>query len=69
VNGGIGQIVVTVPEGMAARIHGSAGLGGLTVSSRFASQGGGQYASADYATADDRVDLNISGGIGQVVVR
>jgi signal transduction histidine kinase len=69
VNGGIGQIVVTIPEGMAARIHGSAGLGGLTVSSRFTSQGGGQYTSANYATADDRVDLNVSGGIGQVVVR
>ena len=69
VSGGIGQVVVTIPEGMAARIHGSAGLGGLTVSSRFISQGGGQYASANYATAQDRVDLNISGGIGEVVVR
>ncbi len=69
VSGGIGQVVVTIPEGMAARIHGSAGLGGLTVSSRFISQGGGQYTSANYATAEDRVDLNVSGGIGQVVIR
>jgi hypothetical protein len=69
VSGGIGQVVVTIPEGMAARIHGSAGLGGLTVANRFTSQGGGQYVSANYATAQDRVDLNISGGIGQVVVR
>ena len=69
VSGGIGQVVVIVPEGMAARIHGSAGLGGLTVSSRFTSQGGGQYVSPNYASAQDRVDLNISGGIGQVVVR
>jgi hypothetical protein len=69
VSGGIGQVVVTLPEGMAARIHGSAGLGGLTVSPRFTSQGGGQYVSPNYDTAQDRVDLNISGGIGQVVVR
>ena len=69
VSGGIGQIIVTIPEGMAARIHGSAGLGGLTVSSRFTSQGGGQYVSANYATAEDRIDLDVSGGIGQVVVR
>lgn len=69
VSGGIGQVIVTIPEGMAARIHGSAGLGGLTVSSRFLSQGGGQYVSANYATAQDRIDLDVSGGIGQVVVR
>jgi hypothetical protein len=69
VSGGIGQVVVTLPEGMAARIHGSAGLGGLTVSPRFTSQGSGQYVSPNYDTAQDRVDLNISGGIGQVVVR
>ncbi len=69
VSGGIGQVIVVIPHGMAARIHGSAGLGGLTVSNRFTSQGGGQYVSSDYATAQDRVDLNVSGGIGQVVVR
>jgi LiaI-LiaF-like transmembrane region len=69
ISGGVGQLIVTIPEGMAARIHGSAGLGGLSVASRFARQGGGDYVSASYATADDRVDLNISGGVGQVVVR
>jgi hypothetical protein len=69
VSGGVGQLIVTIPEGMAARIHASAGLGGLSVSSRFASQGGGEYVSSNYATADDRIDLNISGGVGQVVVR
>ena len=69
VSGGVGQLIVTIPEGMAARIHGSAGLGGLSVAHRFARQGGGDYVSANYTTADDRVDLNISGGVGQVVVR
>jgi hypothetical protein len=69
ISGGVGQLIVTIPEGMAARIHGSAGLGGLSVASRFARQGGGDYVSANYATADDRVDLNISGGVGEVVVR
>ena len=69
VSGGVGQLIVTIPEGMAARIHGSAGLGGLSVAPRFARQGGGNYVSANYATADDRVDLDISGGVGEVVVR
>jgi len=69
VSGGVGQLIVTVPDGMAARIHGSAGLGGLSVAQRFARQGGGDYVSANYATADERVDLDISGGVGEVVVR
>ena len=69
VSGGVGQLIVTVPDGMAARIHGSAGLGGLSVAPRFARQGGGNYVSANYATADERVDLDISGGVGEVVVR
>jgi len=69
VSGGVGQLIVTIPEGMAATIHGSAGLGGLSVAPRFARQGGGDYVSANYATADDRVDLDISGGVGEVVVR
>jgi len=69
VSGGVGELIVTIPEGMAARIHGSAGLGGLSVAQRFARQGGGDYVSANYATADDRVDLDISGGVGEVVVR
>ena len=69
VSGGVGQLIVTIPEGMAATIHGSAGLGGLSVASRFARQGGGDYVSANYTTADDRVDLDISGGVGEVVVR
>jgi len=68
VSGGIGQLTVTVPEGMAARIHASAGLGSVSLSSRFVRQDG-DYVTADYATADDRVDLDISGGVGEVIIR
>jgi hypothetical protein len=69
ISGGVGQLIVTIPEGMAARIHASAGLGGISASSRFAARGGSEYVSSNYSTADDRIDLNISGGVGQVVVR
>jgi hypothetical protein len=68
VSGGIGQVIVTIPEGMAARIHASAGIGGVSVPGRFRHDGR-DYVSDNYATADDRVDLNISGGIGEVVIR
>lgn len=69
VSGGIGKLTVIVPQGMAARIDASAGLGALDIApGRFVRQGG-DYVSADYATAEDRIDLDVSGGIGQVVIR
>jgi hypothetical protein len=68
VSGGIGQVVITVPDGMAARIHASAGLGGVSASSRFRHDGR-YYTAGNYDTADDRIDLEINGGIGEIVIR
>lgn len=69
VSGGIGKLTVIVPQGMAARIDASAGLGGLNIApGRFVRQGG-DYVSANYATAEDRVDLDVSGGVGEVTVK
>jgi len=68
VSGGVGQLTVVVPEGVAARIHASAGLGGISTSGRFRHQDR-YYTVGDYAGAENRIDLDISGGIGQVVIR
>jgi hypothetical protein len=60
--------VLTVPDGMAAKIQGSMGLGTVTVDeSRFPRTGEG-WASADYETASDRVDITVAGGFGSVRV-
>lgn len=68
ISGGIGQLTITLPEGMAARIHATASLGGVSVPEGYTRQDD-YYVSANYATAQDRVDLDVSGGIGQVVIR
>ena len=68
VSGGVGQLVVTIPDGMAARVHASAGIGGVSASSRF-QRAGRDYVTGNTATADNRVDLDISGGVGEVVIR
>jgi predicted membrane protein len=68
ISGGIGQLTITVPEGMAARIHASTGLGSLSISSRFARQDD-VYISGNYSTAEDRIDLDISGGVGEIIIR
>lgn len=65
---GFASVVLTVPDGMAAKIQGSMGLGTVTVDeSRFPRAGEG-WASADYETASDRVDITVAGGFGSVRV-
>jgi predicted membrane protein len=68
VDGGIGNLNLMIPEGMAARIRSSQGLGNLSVSNQFIRQGD-YNVSAGYDTAEDRVDLSVSGGIGNVSVQ
>jgi hypothetical protein len=68
VSGGVGQLIVTIPDGMAAQIHASAGLGGVSASGRF-QRDGRDYVTGNIATADNRVDLTISGGVGEIVIR
>jgi hypothetical protein len=66
--GVIGQMVVSIPPGMEARIRVSTGLAGRVISSRFR-QEGAYFVSPGYATADNRVDLDISMVLGSLVVR
>jgi predicted membrane protein len=70
VSGGVGAITVLIPQGVAARIRANAGLGGVRVNeSRFPRIGENVYQSADYATASNRIDLDVSGGVGAVSVQ
>lgn len=64
---GIGEVTIVVPEGLSARIRGEAGLGELDVNEGFVRRGD-WYESSGYASATDRVDLRVHGGIGKVSV-
>lgn len=68
VNAGVGTTTLTIPEGVAARMTVSRGLGGVNVHSTF-NQDGDVYTSPDYATAESRVTLNVSSGVGEVSIR
>jgi hypothetical protein len=66
---GAASLTFVIPTGVAARIKTSVGLGSTQIDqSRFPRMGDG-YQSTDYASAANRVDLNISGGVGSVQVR
>jgi len=68
ITGGDGHTVITIPTGVAARIEARAGVGPVTLLVD------GQprrlpYTSPDYASAANRVSLNVTGSGGTTVVR
>lgn len=63
---GFAAVNVDVPRGVAARIRGKVAIGSTDVNeSRFPRSADG-WASTDYETAPDRVDISVEGGFGSV---
>ena len=69
IEAGAASVRIEVPAGVAARIHGVMGLGALNVDERRFPRRGSEYQSDDFATAVNRVEIEISGGVGSVEVR
>ena len=69
ITGGVGRLVVKIPEGMAARVQVNHGIGGVNIPSRFEDRGHGQYQTHDWDTNENRVDLEIEIGVGEVVLQ
>jgi hypothetical protein len=66
--GGAASMSFKVPDGVAARIRGTAGLASITVDeNRFPSRGG-VWESDGYDEATDKVELNVEMGAGAVKV-
>jgi hypothetical protein len=65
---GVGEAVITLPPGLAARIRVSNGLGDVQVLGDFDRQDD-VYTTPGFDQADNRVELNVSGGIGRIVIR
>ncbi len=68
IDGGVGEVIVWLPKGLEARIHVDTGLGNFNAPSGFA-QEGDDYVSPGYDEADNRVDIDIDAGIGNIEVR
>jgi hypothetical protein len=66
---GAASVSFELPPGVAARVHSTMGLGTSDVDrSRFV-QRGRAYATPDFETAIDRLEIDIRGGVGSVSVR
>jgi hypothetical protein len=68
IHSGAGQIILEVPPGVGAYIHGSSGLVNYHASNRYQKVADG-YQTSDFATAANRVDVTMHVGIGEVDVR
>lgn len=66
---GAASLTIEVPDGVGARIRTRVVLGSVQVDeSRFPPAAGG-YESSDYASAANRVDIDVQGGVGSIRVR
>ncbi len=66
---GAGNVTVSIPGGMAARIQATTGLGKVIVDARFSKMDKNSYQSPDYDQAAERVEITLSSGAGNVVVK
>ena len=65
---GAGNVTVQIPNGIAARIHASTGLGKAMVDSRFRKIDEKTYQSPDFDTASRKVELTLQSGAGNISV-
>lgn len=68
IEGAIGETVVVIPAGMAARIRVDTGLSVSDLPDGYQQQGD-VYTSPGYATAENRVDLEVGQAIGKITIR
>ena len=66
---GAGNVVVRIPSGIAARVHATSGLGKVTMDPRFSKIDQNTYQSPDYDSAANRIDITVSSGAGNVIVK
>lgn len=69
IDSGVGSIQVRIPEGVAASIRASGGLSSTTVDRNRFPRSGGRYQSPDYDSAENKVELVVSTGVGAIDIR
>jgi hypothetical protein len=70
VKGGVTEVTLDVPHGVAADIQVSDGLAGRQIDERrFRPMSGGHYRSPDYEAAPNRVDMHIELGLASLTIQ
>ncbi len=66
---GAASLRVRVPEGAAARVRARGGLSGISIDATRFPRSGDVYQSPDYATAANKIDLDVELGVGSFEVK
>jgi len=69
INAGVGAITVQIPKEVGARILVAKGLGSIRVKSTRFTHFGNEYTSKNYQTAENKLDLEIKGGVGTITIQ
>jgi len=69
VSAGAASIRVRIPEGVAASIRVSGGLSSTNIDRKRFPRSAGRFQSPDYETAENKVELRVSTGVGSIDVR
>jgi hypothetical protein len=69
VEAGAASVEIDVPDGVAARVETSAGLASIDVDQSRFPRVNGYYQSADYDTAENKVDIRIETGVASIEIR
>jgi hypothetical protein len=64
---GVGSVSIRIPSNVAARVRSEEGLGRLRVSGDL-QKSGDWYVTPDWSTAESRVEIRVSGGIGDTTI-
>jgi hypothetical protein len=65
---GAASLDMVVPDGVAARVHAEQGVSAIEVDTVRFPYANGIYESVDYSSAQNKVDVMIQAGVGQVVI-
>jgi hypothetical protein len=67
VDSGIGETNIRIPDGMEARVRATSGIGAVQISGNY-QRDADVYTSSNFSNADNRLELEVRGGIGRVTV-
>ncbi len=68
VSTGVGATTIRIPTGVAAKVELERGLGSVNVRGDF-DKDEDVYTSPDYETSENRIDLNVQGGVGIITIQ
>lgn len=68
IDGGIGHIIIELPDDTGIRLNVDVGIGSAQVPTSFR-RSGSIYVSPNYEDADQRIEVDVSLGIGSITVR